>query len=68
VWAATVLGLGKPSEWPLKAFTIEVVEKFVQVAANSFIFDRCLDPERSPSTESQSSILHMARNIRKPPK
>jgi hypothetical protein len=53
VMVGTVLGLGKPWEWSLKEFTIDVVDKFVQVAATSFIFDRYLDPERPPSTEYQ---------------
>lgn len=68
VAVATMLGLGKPREGALKAFTTDVVEKFVQVAATSFIFDRYLDSERPPSTEYQSSILHIERIIRKPHK
>ena len=49
----TVLGLGKPWEWSRKELTIDVVDKFVQVAATSFIFDRFLDPKR----RSNSSVL-----------
>jgi hypothetical protein len=47
VAVGTVLGLGKPWKWSRKEFTIDVVDKFVQVAATSFIFDRFLDPKRS---------------------
>jgi hypothetical protein len=43
---ATVLGLGKPWKWSRKEFTIDLVDKFVQVMATSFIFDRFLDPKR----------------------
>jgi hypothetical protein len=48
VAVGTVLGLGKPPwKWSRKEFTIDVVDKFVQVTATSFIFDRFLDPKRS---------------------
>jgi hypothetical protein len=46
VVVSTALGLGKPWKWSRKELTIDVVDKFVQVAATSFIFDRLLDPER----------------------
>jgi hypothetical protein len=46
VVVGTVLGLGKPWEWSRREATIDVVDKFVQVAATSFIFDRFLDPKR----------------------
>jgi H+/Cl- antiporter ClcA len=46
VAVGTSLGLGKPWKWSRKEFTIDVVDKFVQVAATSFIFDRLLDPKR----------------------
>ncbi len=46
VLVSTVLGLGKPWKWSRKEFTVDVVDKFVQVAATSFIFDRILDPKR----------------------
>jgi hypothetical protein len=46
VVVSTALGLGKPWKWSRKELTIDVVDKFVQVAATSFIFDRLLDPKR----------------------
>jgi hypothetical protein len=46
VVVGTVLGLGKPWKWSRKELTIDVVDKLVQVAATSFIFDRFLDPKR----------------------
>jgi hypothetical protein len=46
VVVGTVLGLGKPWKWSRKEFTIDVVDKFVQVAATSFLFDRFFDPKR----------------------
>jgi hypothetical protein len=46
VMVGTSLGLGKPWKWSRKEFTIDVVDKVVQVAATSYIFDRFLDPKR----------------------
>ena len=46
VAVATSLGLGKPWKWSREEVTIDVVDKFVQVAATSFIFDHFLDPKR----------------------
>lgn len=46
VMVGTALGLGKPWKWSRKELTIDLVDKFVQVAATSFIFDRFLDPQR----------------------
>lgn len=43
VVVGTLLGLGKPWKWSRKEATVDVVDKFVQVAATSFIFDRFLD-------------------------
>ena len=45
VVVSTTLGLGKPWKWSRKEFTVDVVDKFVQVAATSFIFDQFLDPK-----------------------
>ncbi|HSH55655.1 MAG TPA: hypothetical protein VK983_02395 [Candidatus Limnocylindrales bacterium] len=42
----TSLGLAKPWNWTRKETAIDVVDKFVQVMATSFIFDRFLDPKR----------------------
>jgi hypothetical protein len=46
VVTTTALGLGKPWKWTRKETAIDVVDKFVQVMATSFIFDRFLDPKR----------------------
>jgi hypothetical protein len=46
VVVGTALGLGKPWKWSRKELTIDVVDKLVQVAATSFIFDHFLDPKR----------------------
>lgn len=43
----TALGLYRPAEWSRQDWTIDVVDKFVQAAATSVIFDRFLDPARS---------------------
>lgn len=53
VVVATLLGLGKPWEWSRKEATIDVVDKFVQVAATSFVFDRFLDPKRQSMEREQ---------------
>ena len=42
----TLLGLSKPWKWSRQDWVIDVVDKFVQVLATSFIFDHFLDPER----------------------
>lgn len=40
----TVLGLGKPWTWSRKEWTIDVLDKAVNIAATSAIFDRALGP------------------------
>ncbi len=42
----TILGLDKPWKWTRKETAIDVVDKFAQVVATSFIFDRFLDPKQ----------------------
>ncbi len=46
VVVSTSLGLGKPWKWSRQDLIVDVVDKFVQVAATSIIFDRFLDPAR----------------------
>jgi hypothetical protein len=40
----TALGLGKPWTWSRKEWTIDVLDKAVNIAATGAIFDRALDP------------------------
>ncbi|WP_164701446.1 hypothetical protein [Modestobacter sp. KNN46-3] len=44
----TALGLGKPWTWSRKDWTIDVLDKAVNIAATSAIFDRALDPRVRP--------------------
>ncbi len=44
VLMVTALGLSKPWTWSRQDWTIDIVDKFVQVAATGTIFDRFLDP------------------------
>ncbi len=42
----SALGIDEPTKWSREGATIDVADKFVQVAATSFIFDHFLDPQR----------------------
>ena len=42
----TALGLYRPGEWSGQDWAVDVVDKLVQAAATSVVFDRLLDPAR----------------------
>lgn len=40
----TALGLYEPQKWSRREWTVDIVDKYVQAAANGAIFDRVLAP------------------------
>lgn len=48
VLLSTALGVYHPKDWSIQDWVIDVGEKYVQAQATGFIFDRLLDPARSP--------------------
>jgi hypothetical protein len=57
VVVSTSLGLTKPWKWSRQGFIVDVVDKFVQVAATSVIFDHFLDPtDRNEPTAPRSEL------------
>ncbi len=48
------LGLGKPSEWSRKDWTIDVLDKVVVIAATGALFDRVLGPRATGTPAGRS--------------
>jgi hypothetical protein len=65
VVVSTSLGLTKPWKWSRQGLIVDLVDKFVQVAATSVIFDHFLDPTRRNEPAAQRSKLPEQR-IRRP--
>ena len=65
VVVSTSLGLTKPWKWSRQGLIVDVVDKFVQVVATSFIFDHFLDPtDRNEPTAQRSNLPE--QRIRRP--
>ncbi|MBW3629911.1 MAG: hypothetical protein KY464_11515 [Gemmatimonadetes bacterium] len=57
VVVSTSLGLTKPWKWSRQGLIVDLVDKFVQAAATSFIFDHFLDPtDRNEPTAQRSKF------------
>ena len=57
VVVSTSLGLTKPWKWSRQGLIVDLVDKFVQVAATSIIFDHFLDPaDRNKPTAQRSKL------------
>jgi hypothetical protein len=65
VVVSTSLGLTKPWKWSRQGLAVDLVDKFVQVAATSFIFDHFLSPtDRNEPTAPRSGLPE--QRIRRP--
>jgi hypothetical protein len=56
VVVSTSLGLTKPWKWSRQDLTVDLIDKFVQVAATSFIFDHFLDPDQNELRAPRSKL------------
>ena len=65
VVVSTSLGLTKPWKWSRQGLIVDLVDKLVQVAATSFIFDHFLDPTNRNEPTAQRSKFPEQR-IRRP--